>query len=106
MLDVVERFLLVILLWRRKESIWTHWVIFAFAVALIGISSHIIDRNAVNSSASCESGSEEDCASLSACSFEVIGVGDAALNKLLTIIGLVCIVTFTIVFLIPVDESE
>src|SRR5690554_2388473 len=83
-----------------------HWVIFGLAIGLIGVSSYLIDEGIVNYAASCASGSEEGCAALSDCELEAIVVMDATLTKQLSIAGLICVVIFTVIFVIPVDESE
>lgn len=90
----------------RKENIWMHWVIFALAIALIAISSFMLDGKKRNSSASCTAGNEDGCAALGDCEVEALGVEDAVTTKQLTIAGLVFVVVFTIVFMIPFDESE
>lgn len=90
----------------RKENIWMHWVIFALAIALIAISSFMLDGKKRNSSASCTAGNEDGCAALGDCEVEALGVEDAVTTKQLTVAGLVFVVVFTIVFMIPFDESE
>lgn len=83
-----------------------YWVTFSLAIALIGISSYIIDRGTVNSTASCVSGFEAACAALDDCELEIIGVSDISRMKQLAIIGLVSAIIFVVIFLIPFNESE